>query len=69
MLFRIEVTRSAEVDIENTYFWIYERNPEYADKWIRGLYRSVFTLRELPARCSIASESRELEREIRQLSQ
>ncbi|MCP5116473.1 MAG: hypothetical protein GY953_37065, partial [bacterium] len=30
MLFRIEVTRSAEADIDEAYFWIYGQNPEYA---------------------------------------
>ncbi len=67
MLFRIEVTRSAEADIDAAYLWSFEQSPEYAGKWIRGLYRTIFTLRELPARCPVARESRELGREIRQL--
>ena len=67
MLFRIEVTRSAEADIDAAYLWIFEQSPEHADRWVRGLYQTIFTLKELPARCPVASESRGLGREIRQL--
>lgn len=67
MLFRIEVTRSAEADIDNAYLWIFEQSPEYADQWIRGLYRTIFTLKDLPARCPIARDCRGLGRKIRQL--
>ncbi|MCP4659376.1 MAG: type II toxin-antitoxin system RelE/ParE family toxin [bacterium] len=65
MLFRIEITRSAENDIDDAYLWIYERNPTYAERWIRGLMRAVHSLKELPARCPIAAENQDLDREIR----
>ncbi len=67
MLFRIEITHSAETDIDDAYLWIYEQSSTYAEKWIRGLITAVHSLKELPARCPIAAESRDLDREIRQL--
>ncbi len=67
MLFRIEVTRSAETDIDAAYLWLFERRPESADAWIRGLFKTIFSLKEFPARCPIARDSRGLGGEIRQL--
>lgn len=67
MLFQIEVTRSAEDDIEDAYLWIYEQSPEQADRWIRGLYKTIFTLKELPERTTILRDSGALDREVRQL--
>ena len=67
MEFLVEIAEPAEKDIEEAYLWIYEQSPSRADKWYRGLCKVIFSLSELPKRCPIAPESRNLDREVRQL--
>lgn len=67
MEFRTEITESAEKDIDEAYLWFYEQSPSAADKWFRGLCRAIFSLGEMPARCPVAPESRDIDREVRQL--
>ena len=67
MEYLVEITETAEEDIESAYLWIYDDSPARADRWYRGLCRAIFSLRELPRRCPIAPESRDLDREVRQL--
>lgn len=40
---------------------------EFADAWFEGLTLAINSLETLPARCPIAPESKELDREVRQL--
>lgn len=41
MTFQVEVTPIAETQIEKSYRWYRERNPEFADKWFRGLMNAI----------------------------
>jgi plasmid stabilization system protein ParE len=52
MAFQIEITPIAEAQIEQAYRWYRERNPEFADRWFRGLMNAIATLQEKPLRFS-----------------
>ncbi|MEM6753008.1 MAG: type II toxin-antitoxin system RelE/ParE family toxin [Cyanobacteria bacterium P01_C01_bin.38] len=67
MTFQVEITPIAETQIEKTYRWYRERNPEFADKWFRGLMNAIATLQENPLRCSLAVEHEIFLEEVRQL--
>jgi plasmid stabilization system protein ParE len=53
MTFQVELTLVAEMQIEQAYLWYCDRNPEFADRWFRGLMNTVATLQEKPQRCTL----------------
>jgi plasmid stabilization system protein ParE len=67
MAFQVEITPIAETQIEQAYRWYRERNPEFADRWFRGLMNAIATLQEKPQRCSLAVEHEIFSEEVRQL--
>ena len=67
MTFRVELTPIAEAQIENAYRWYREQNPEFADRWFRGLMNTIATLQEKPRRCALAIEHEIFLEEVRQL--
>ena len=67
MTFQVELTPSAEAQIEQAYRWYRERNSDFADRWFRGLMNAIATLQEKPRRCSLAVEHEIFPEEVRQL--
>jgi plasmid stabilization system protein ParE len=67
MAFQVEITPIAEAQIEQAYRWYRERNPEFADRWFRGLMKAIATLQEKPHRCTLAVEHEIFPEEVRQL--
>jgi plasmid stabilization system protein ParE len=67
MTFQVELTLVAEMQIEQAYLWYCDRNPEFADRWFRGLMNTVATLQEKPQRCTLAVEHEIFPEEVRQL--
>lgn len=67
MAFQVEITPIAEAQIDRTYRWYRERNPELADLWFRGLMNVIATLQEKPQRCTLAVEHEIFSEEVRQL--
>ncbi|MBD1891927.1 type II toxin-antitoxin system RelE/ParE family toxin [Coleofasciculus sp. FACHB-SPT9] len=67
MTFQVEITPIAEAQIEQAYQWYRERNPEFADRWFRGLMNAIATLQEKPRRCALAVELEIFPEEVRQL--
>jgi plasmid stabilization system protein ParE len=67
MTFQVELTLVAEVQIEHSYQWYRDRNPEFADRWFRGLMNTIATLQEKPHRCTLAVEHEIFPEEVRQL--
>jgi plasmid stabilization system protein ParE len=67
MAFQVEITPIAEAQIEQAYRWYRERNPEFADRWFRGLMNAIATLQEKPQRCPLAVEHEIFPEEVRQL--
>jgi plasmid stabilization system protein ParE len=67
MAFQVRTTKTAEAQIEATYQWLSQTNPDYADTWFRGLMNTIATLQEKPLRCPLARESRIFPEDVRQL--
>lgn len=67
MTYQIELSPSALADAEKAYLWYREHDKQFADRWFQGLMKAVMSLEKLPARCAIAQESRDLDREVRHL--
>lgn len=67
MAFQVNITPIAEAQIEKAYRWYRERNPEFADRWFRGLMNAIATLQENPSRCAEAVEHEIFLEEVRQL--
>lgn len=67
MAFQVEITPIAETQIDSAYQWYRDRNPEFADRWFRGLMNAIATLQEKPRHCSLAVEHEIFSQEVRQL--
>lgn len=67
MTFQVELTPVAEAQIEKAYCWYRESNPEFADRWFRGLMNAIGSLQEKPQRCALAVEHKIFSEEVRQL--
>jgi plasmid stabilization system protein ParE len=67
MTFQVELTPVAEAQIEQSYQWYRDRNPDFADRWFRGLMNTIATLQEKPQRCTLAVEHEIFPEEVRQL--
>jgi plasmid stabilization system protein ParE len=67
MTFQVEITPVAEAQIEQAYCWYRRHNPEFADRWFRGLMNTIATLQEKPRRCTLAIEHEIFPEEVRQL--
>lgn len=67
MAFQVEITPIAEAQIEQAYHWYRELNPEFADRWFRGLMNAIATLQEKPQRCALTVENEIFSEEVRQL--
>ncbi len=67
MTFQVELTPIAEAQIDRTYQWYRERNPDFADLWFRSLMNTIATLQEKPHRCGLAIEHDIFPEEVRQL--
>jgi plasmid stabilization system protein ParE len=48
MAFQVEITPIAEKQIECAYNWYRAHNPEFADRWFRGLMNAIATLQASP---------------------
>jgi len=67
MAFRVELTKSAEADLEALYLWVKGRAPHQGAAWFSGLEPAILSLGQHPARCPVASESADPKRPVRVL--
>ena len=67
MEFRVELTKTAEADLEELYLWVVERAASQGVAWFNGLERAVHSLVRHPERCPLAPEHFEPERRVRVL--
>jgi plasmid stabilization system protein ParE len=67
MKFQVEVTESAQAQIEKYYDWYQENIPSFATPWLSKLFEALDTLKQLPNRCPRAPEHDEFREEVRQL--
>ena len=67
MTYQIEITAPAENDVYAAFERIKKVAPSLAERWLRGIFKSIFSLKEMPERCPLAPESEVLGLEIRHL--
>ena len=68
MAFRIEIQPQAFEDLDSITGYIKSKsNLVVAEKWFNGIIADIASLRELPARCAVAPESKDLGQEVRTL--
>lgn len=67
MAYRIEITLPAEKDIYLAYERIKNLAPHLSAEWLRGLFKTIFSLQEMPDRCAFAPEAVILKLPIRNL--
>ena len=68
MDFRVELTDQAKSDIAAIHGWLVAQEAGDAGaRWFSSLRQAITSLSALPARCSVAPESRESPVEVRQL--
>jgi plasmid stabilization system protein ParE len=60
MAYQIKLTEPAEADAYAAYEYIQGFSPRSAEKWFRGLFEVIFSLREMPTRCPLIAESDEI---------
>jgi plasmid stabilization system protein ParE len=68
MAFRVEIAKSAELQLEELYLWVVDRAPTQGAAWFNGLERAIFSLEQLPKRCRIAPESFDPNQPVRVLN-
>lgn len=60
MAYRVSLAGPAEADAYAAFERIQEAAPRHAEKWLTRLFEAILSLRELPARCPLIAEAREL---------
>ena len=59
MAYRVSLAAPAEADAYAAFERIREAAPVHAEKWFTGLFKAIFSLDKLPARCSVIPEAKE----------
>jgi plasmid stabilization system protein ParE len=67
MTYRVEISPTAVADIEQIFVFLRESSVDQAHRWVRGCYEIMLTLEKFPNRCPIATESKYMDIEVRQL--
>ncbi len=65
--FRVEITETAESDIQEIIDYIAKDNASSATRWIEEIEHQISSLEKFPLRCSVIDEAQELGREYRHL--
>jgi plasmid stabilization system protein ParE len=60
MAYRVSLTAPAEDDAYAAFERIRQASPKHAETWLTHLFEAVQSLDEMPARCPIIPEAREL---------
>ncbi|MGC2656409.1 MAG: type II toxin-antitoxin system RelE/ParE family toxin [Bryobacteraceae bacterium] len=60
MAYRVSLAAPAEADAYAAFERIREAAPMHAWKWLTGLFKAIFSLDEMPARCPVIPEAEEL---------
>ena len=67
MAYTVKLTAPAEDDAYKAFEHIREDAPQRAEEWLIGLFQDIDTLNEMPRRCPVIAEARDIGREVRQL--
>ena len=57
MAYRVEITKSADAQLDALSAWVIARAPHHGAAWFNGLEQSILSLEDHPERCPIAAES------------
>ena len=68
MAYRVEITKNAEVQLEELYLWVVERAPSQGAAWFNGLEQAIMSLDQFPRRCRMAPESFDSDHPVRVLN-
>ena len=68
MVYRVEIAKNAEAELEELYLWVMSRAPQQGATWFNGLERAVLSLDQHPKRCPVAPESIDPDQPVRVLS-
>ena len=66
MAYRVELTALAEADAYAAFDYIKQHVPDSAQKWLQGLFLAISSLSEMPTRCTLIFEAKEIGLLIRQ---
>lgn len=66
MAYRVDLTPRAVSDIEEAFRYIDQAAPARSKRWLLGLMDAVCSLEDMPERFSVAPESEDFGKEIRQ---
>ena len=58
MRFNVEISNQALLEIEQAFYWIYDRSPTGAARWYQHITRSILKLEQHPEQHPLAPESR-----------
>lgn len=68
MTFRVSISREAEREGKAILEWLLSQHAgDTGLRWFEGLEKAIASLAEMPERCSIAPESKQLSFEVRHL--
>ena len=56
MAFRVRLLPRASHDLETIYRQVIQESPIQGSDWYNGLQRSIYSLKDLPERCPVASK-------------
>lgn len=57
MIFQVEWTDVAEMEIQEIFMWLVGHSPTAAARWLEGPETAVNSLTEFPTRCPLAPEN------------
>jgi len=60
MAFRVSLSAPAESDAYAAFEHVRDVAPMHAERWLVRLFQAILSLEEMPARCAIIPEAREL---------
>jgi toxin ParE1/3/4 len=57
MAYRVELAKSAEIELEELYRWVVAQAPGQGAAWFNGLEHAILALDRFPGRCRMAPEA------------
>lgn len=60
--YKVVVPPNVHEELELIYLWIRKDAPIAAENHIRNLYKAIYSLKEMPQRCSISPENEKVEK-------
>ena len=62
MAYRVALADTAKTDANNIYDWVSKNAPVRGPEWFEELLDCMYSLDEMPSRCSLAREAAEAKR-------